>query len=103
MVEVNELLMDGQLQVNTFSGGRLKTSKLYTDLLSNSSYSKVNLQELLKDARRVETDKHTKADLMKMIRVNYNHFQNRDVVNQLMAEYGLDDASFKPLSEVVVP
>lgn len=30
MVEVNELLMDGQLQVNTFSGGRLKTSKLYT-------------------------------------------------------------------------
>ena len=71
--------------------------------MSNSSYSKVNLQQLLKDARRVETDKHTKADLMKMIRVNYNHFQNRDVVNQLMAEYGLDDASFKPLSEVVVP
>lgn len=63
MVEVNELLMDGQLQVNTFSGGRLKTSKLYTDLLSN----------------------------------------NRDVVNQLMAEYDLDDASFKPISEVFVP
>ena len=105
MVEVNELLKDAQMQVKAFSGGRLKTAKLYTELLSNltDSKSKVNLQQLLKDARVVETDKHTKADLMKMVKVNYNHFQNRDRVNQLMVESGLDVASFKPLSEVVVP
>lgn len=103
MVEVNELLKDAQMQVKAFSGGRLKTAKLYTELLSNLTDSKVNLQQLLKDARVVETDKHTKADLMKMVKVNYNHFQNRDRVNQLMVESGLDVASFKPLSEVVVP
>lgn len=103
MVEVNELLRDAQMQVKAFSGGRLKTAKLYTELLSNLTDSKVNLQQLLKDARVVETDKHTKADLMKMVKVNYNHFQNRDRVNQLMVESGLDVASFKPLSEVVVP
>jgi hypothetical protein len=50
----------------------------------------------LKDARVIETDKHTKADLMKMVKVNYNHFQNRDRVNQLTVESCVDIASFNP-------
>ncbi len=61
------------------------------------------LQQFLKDARVVETNKHTKADLMKMVKVNYNHFQNRDRVNQLMIESCIDIAFFNPLSEVAMP
>ena len=40
---------------------------------------------------------------MKMVKVNYNHFQNRDRINQLMAESCVDIASVNPLYEVVMP
>lgn len=101
MVEVNELLKDAQMQVVAFKGGRLKTAKLYHKLLSDVLDSKVNLQLLLQKARVVETDPDTKADLLKMVKVNYNHFKNKEKVNQLMSETGLDVVRLKPLSEVV--
>ncbi|WP_311873783.1 hypothetical protein [Vagococcus fluvialis] len=57
----------------------------------------------MKNERVVETDKHTESGLMKMVKVNYFHFQNRDWGNQLMVESCVDIASFSPLSEVVIP
>ncbi|WP_314065730.1 hypothetical protein [uncultured Vagococcus sp.] len=100
-VNVKRLLSDAQLQVSEFKGGRLKTAALYIQLLKDVKKSSVEPDVLLAMASNVQTDPDTKADLLKMVMVNYSHFKNKVQVDSLMKKYNLDSSELKPLTTIL--
>lgn len=97
MVKLADLVELSKKQLQTLKDGRLKTAKLYSAVLSQFSEDYVSLDNLNSVGNRMECDKFTKNDLMKMLRVNYYHTKNKKEVNNLMERYGVHDYDFKPL------
>lgn len=100
-VDANRLLSDAQLQVSEFKAGRLKTATLYIQLLKDVKESSVELDVLLAKASKVQVDPDTKADLLKMVMVNYSHFKDKVQVDSLMKKYNLDSSELKPLTTIL--
>ena len=107
MVELKELLEDAEAQIKYFDGHspeRYKTSVIYKRVLGQVDQTKkyVTVDELLNIAEKVECHHHTKADLLKMVKINYNHIKNYDSYQNLLKEFGINKEDLKPLAEVMV-